>query len=92
MTDNDRAAREWNRALDRLAAEVTNTAYAIALRHRTCSSWVDLELNLWKALARTVRSWGVVSTASESSELIPIVVATIALMLARSCTKKASKR
>jgi hypothetical protein len=61
MTDNDRAAREWNRALERLAADVADTAYVIALRHGTCSSWVDLELDLWKALARTVREWGCIS-------------------------------
>jgi hypothetical protein len=44
MTDNERAAREWDRALERLAADVTNTAYAIALRHGAGGSWVDLEL------------------------------------------------
>jgi len=71
MTDNDRAAREWNRALERLAAEVTDTAYAIALRHGTCSSWVDLELTLWKALARTVRSWGCISDGSPIERLDP---------------------
>jgi hypothetical protein len=58
MTDNDKAACEWNRALERLAADATDTAYAIALRHGTCRSWVDLELALWKALARTVGEWG----------------------------------
>jgi hypothetical protein len=58
MTDNERAAREWERALERLAADVTSTAYAIALRHGAGGSWVDLELGLWKALARTVQEWG----------------------------------
>jgi hypothetical protein len=58
MTDNDRATREWNQALERLAADAADTAYAIALRHRTCGSWIDLELELWKALARTVGEWG----------------------------------
>jgi hypothetical protein len=58
MTDNDGAAREWNQALQRLAADVTHTADAIALQHGACRSWVDLELELWKALARTVGEWG----------------------------------
>jgi hypothetical protein len=58
MSDSERAAREWDGALDRLAAEVTATAYAVALRHGAGGSWVDLELGLWEALARTVREWG----------------------------------
>jgi hypothetical protein len=58
MTDNEGAAREWDRALERLAADVADTAYAIALRHGTGGSWVDLELGLWKALSQTVREWG----------------------------------
>jgi hypothetical protein len=58
MNDNERAAREWDRALERLAADVTNAAYAIALRHGAGGLWVDLELGLWKALAQTVRDWG----------------------------------
>ena len=57
MNDNERATQEWARALERLAADVTNTAYAIALRHGAGGSWLDLELGLWKALARTVREW-----------------------------------
>jgi len=57
MNDNERAARERDRALERLAADVTDTAYAIALRHGAGGSWIDLELGLWKALARTVREW-----------------------------------
>jgi hypothetical protein len=58
MTDNERAAREWDRALERLTADVTAAAYAIALRHGSGGSWVDLELGLWKALDRAVRGWG----------------------------------
>ena len=58
MNDNERAAREWDRELERLAADVTRTAYAIALRHGAGGSWVELELGLWEALSRTVREWG----------------------------------
>jgi len=57
MNDNERAAIECDHSLERLAADVTNTAYAIALRHGTEGSWVDLELGLWKALAGTIQEW-----------------------------------
>ena len=57
MNGNERPTREWDRALERLAAEVTATAYAIALRHGSGGSWVDLELGLWEALTRTVLDW-----------------------------------
>jgi hypothetical protein len=57
MNDNERAARERDRALDRLAADLTDTAYTVALRHAAAGSWIDLELGLWKALAGTVREW-----------------------------------
>ena len=57
MNDNDRAARERDRALDRLAAALTDIAYTVALRHAVAGSWIDLELGLWKALAGTVREW-----------------------------------
>jgi hypothetical protein len=58
MNDYEPAAREWDGALERLAADVTDTAYAVALRHGAGGSWADLELDLWKALARTIREWG----------------------------------
>ncbi len=63
MNANEGAAREWDRALERLAAEVTTTAYAIAHRHGAGGSWLDLELGLWKALARTVRDWAPLTRA-----------------------------
>jgi hypothetical protein len=57
MSDNERSGPQWDRALERLAAEVATAAYAVALRHGAGDSWLDLELGLWKALARTVREW-----------------------------------
>jgi hypothetical protein len=57
MNDDERAARERDRALDRLAADLTDTAYTVALRHEAAGSWIDLELGLWKALVGTVREW-----------------------------------
>jgi hypothetical protein len=58
MNDTERAAREWEHALECLVAEVAAAAYDVALRHGAEGSWLDLELRLWEALARTVREWG----------------------------------
>ena len=57
MSNNHGAA--WNRDALRqtFAAELTFVAYRVALRHRTDSTWVDLELDLWRALTETVKSW-----------------------------------
>ena len=41
--------------LEDYAAELTNAAYPVFLRFRNSGSWLDLELNLWKALAETFR-------------------------------------
>jgi len=41
--------------LDALAAEVASVAYEVALHHGAAGrSWVDLELDLWRALRRTI--------------------------------------
>jgi hypothetical protein len=57
MNDNVRAARERDRTLERLTADLTDAAYTVALRHGAGGSWIDLELGLWKALAGTVQEW-----------------------------------
>jgi hypothetical protein len=43
--------------LQTLAAELTLAAYRVALRARTGGNWLDLELDLWKALADAVEAW-----------------------------------
>jgi hypothetical protein len=40
--------------LESLAAELTLAAYRVALRTHTGGTWLDLELDLWRALADTV--------------------------------------
>lgn len=57
MSDNH--GRGSNRDARRLtiAAELTLVAYRVALRHGTGSTWVDLELDLWRALTETVKKW-----------------------------------
>ncbi len=50
----DRAARP---NLDTLVAQLTEAAYPVALRHGENGSWVDLELDLWRALGQAVHEW-----------------------------------
>jgi hypothetical protein len=46
-----------NAALENLAADLAFTAYRVALRSRTRGTWLDVELDLWRALADKVRTW-----------------------------------
>jgi sRNA-binding carbon storage regulator CsrA len=58
--------------LETFAAELADAAYAIALRARTENSWIDLELNLWKTLAKTVQRWAIeLPRAASHPELEP---------------------
>ena len=43
--------------LENLAAELTEAAYPVALRHGVGKEWLDLQLDLWKALTQTVQKW-----------------------------------
>lgn len=43
--------------LESLVAELTEAAYPVALRHGGRGSWVDLELDLWRALGQAVCNW-----------------------------------
>jgi hypothetical protein len=43
--------------LDSFAADLTLAAYRVALRTRTQGIWLDLELDLWRELADTVKTW-----------------------------------
>jgi hypothetical protein len=55
--DNETAVNQ-DAVLEAFAAELTHAAYYVALRTRTQGTWLDLELDLWKALAETVKTWG----------------------------------
>ena len=44
--------------LEALAAELTATAYTVALWHRPGETWLDLQLELWQVLTETVKKWG----------------------------------
>jgi hypothetical protein len=58
MIDDRAAACNSDILLENLAAELTIAAYAVALRHGLEGNWLDLQLELWKALKETVKQCG----------------------------------
>lgn len=44
-------------SLDDFIAELTEAAFPIALRHKESEGWLDLELDLWRAMTQTVQKW-----------------------------------
>jgi hypothetical protein len=44
---------QWGASV-RVAAEVTDAAYRVALRHGVSDKWLDLQLNLWEALTHAI--------------------------------------
>jgi hypothetical protein len=55
--NTNRAAVSRVSLLEDFAAELTAAAYSIALEHGTQNEWLDLELQLWRALADTIKKW-----------------------------------
>jgi hypothetical protein len=49
---------EQDADLDRLAAELTDAAYPVALKYGVSGSSIDLELEIWRALTELVRRRG----------------------------------
>jgi hypothetical protein len=58
MNDLAPASADRDAPLDTFAAELTRAAYHVALRHQAAGTWLDLELDLWQALAVKVKRWG----------------------------------
>jgi hypothetical protein len=52
---NSAATSDREVFLEDLAAELTSAAYPVVLRHGVGDKWLDLELDLWKALTETVK-------------------------------------
>ena len=44
-------------SLDDFVADLTEAVYPIALRYKGDERWLDLELDLWQAMAQTVKKW-----------------------------------
>jgi hypothetical protein len=57
MNDNARATADRDALFDAFAAELTRVAYHVVLRHGAAGTWLDLQLDLWQALADTVTKW-----------------------------------
>jgi hypothetical protein len=66
MSDNGRTTADVDSILDQFVAELTHTAYHVALRHGAAGAWLDLEMELWHALADMVKQW-----ERTSSPIIP---------------------
>lgn len=55
--NTNKAAVSRSILLEDFAAELTAAAYTVALRHGEWKQWLDLELQLWQALAETIDKW-----------------------------------
>jgi hypothetical protein len=58
MLDNHGATSNPDPQLENIAAELTGAVYTLVLRRGLRVSWLDLELDLWRALAETVKKAG----------------------------------
>ena len=56
MNEDSKTLVDRDDLLETFAAELTLVAYRGALRNRTRGTWLDLELDLWRALADTVKT------------------------------------
>jgi hypothetical protein len=43
--------------LENFGAELTDAAYPVVLQYGVVDNWLDLRLDLWKALSNTVKKW-----------------------------------
>jgi hypothetical protein len=55
MSNTPRSPWDRDTQLDNFVADLTRVAYRVALQHGTAGVWVDLELDLWRALADVVQ-------------------------------------
>jgi hypothetical protein len=70
MSDNNCASGNRETLLENSAAELTNAAYAVALRHGVEDNWLNLELELWEAMKEAVKKW---EQGSPRSSAMPFV-------------------
>ena len=68
MNDISDKARDMAIRLEEFAAELTGAVYPLVLRCGPGSSWLDVELDLWKALTRTVKTWCRQRAAASSAD------------------------
>ena len=58
MKGNRHTACDQGLLLEDFTADLTRAAYAVALQHGGGGQWLDLELDLWRVLTDTIRTWG----------------------------------
>jgi len=58
MNDHRTIVVDAEQSLAVLAAELTAAAYSVALRHGVGDRWLDLQLDLWRALTETLKQRG----------------------------------
>jgi len=58
MNDDLKTPVNRDAKLDSFAAELALAAFCVVLRTRTQGTWLDLELDLWRALADAVKTSG----------------------------------
>jgi ligand-binding sensor domain-containing protein len=61
MKDHRTIVVDAEQSLADLAAELTASAYSVALRHAVGDRWLDLQLELWWALTETIKQRGEVA-------------------------------
>jgi len=57
LNDIADAAAARNIRLEDFAAELTTAVYPLVLRCRPSGSWLEVELDLWNVLTKTVKTW-----------------------------------
>ena len=55
MNANATTQTRTEAAMDSFAAELTEAAFPVALHHGAGTEWLDVKLELWRALERAVR-------------------------------------
>jgi hypothetical protein len=72
MHVNDETVGSSDHVLEAFAAELTHAAYLVALRYGTGKNWLELELELWKALAAALKKWSPeLCRAAVQSDAVP---------------------
>jgi hypothetical protein len=54
MTLDNSAEIEAAHVLTSFAADLTDAAYSVVLRHGICGSWINLQLDVWRVLAASI--------------------------------------
>jgi hypothetical protein len=57
MNANSTTGSDPDTSVDDFAAELAEAAYPVVLRNASVGNWLDLELELWRALKQTVGKW-----------------------------------